>query len=391
MVDDALALGVKHAALNCNLADLLDLTKATNSIPHQWEGRDYSFHHAAITHLDNQVKPLASAGVLVSLIILVYESPQPELNKLLIHPRYDRSAPNHLGAFNTVTIDGRSAFQACLSFLAARYGSSKSPHGRVVNYIIGNEVNSHWFWSNMGRVSMEQFADDYLTSVRLAHEAIKAHDSTARVFVSLEHHWNINYPGGDKTQTFAGRPFLEYFAKQAQKGGDFPWHIAFHPYPEDLFEARTWLDKSATFDENTPRITFRNLPLLIRFLEKPEFQHGGKTRRVILSEQGFHAKPTAEGELIQAAAYAYAYKQTETLPGIDAFILHRHVDHSQEGGLNLGLWERKSDSIATPGRRRKIYDVFRTADTPAQEENFRFALPIIGLSKWEDLNKPTQP
>ena len=394
MVDDALALGVKHAALNCNLADLLDLSKATQSIPHQWQGRAYSFHQPAITRLDQQIKPLADAGVLVSLIILVYESSQPELNKLLLHPSYDRTAPNHLGAFNTVTEDGRGAFQACLSFLAARYGSAKSPHGRVVNYIIGNEVNSHWFWSNMGHVSMERFADAYLTSVRAAHDAIKVHDATARVFVSLEHHWNIHYPGGDESQTFAGRPFLEYFAREARKGGDFPWHVAFHPYPENLFEPRTWLDKSATFEESTPRITFRNLPLLIKFLAKPELQYAGQPRRVTLSEQGFHAKPGPEGELLQAAAYAYAYKQAEALPGIDSFILHRHVDHSHEGGLNLGLWERKPDSIATPERRRKIYEVFRNADTSNQTEAFRFALPLIGLSSWDslkeqDISKPS--
>ena len=91
--------------------------------------------------------------------------------------------------------------------------------------------------------------------------------------------------------------------------------------------------------------------------------------------------------MLQAAAYAYAYKQAEALPGIDAFILHRHVDHSHEGGLNLGLWERKPDSIATPERRRKIYEVFRNADTSNQTEAFRFALPVIGLSSWDSLKE----
>ncbi len=385
MVDDALSLGIKHAALNCDLAGLLELTNSAHSISHTWQGKPYFFRESTVSHMDQQIKPLASAGVLVSLIILVYESQNPEVNRLLIHPGYDKKAPNRLGAFNTVTTEGKAAYQACLSFLASRYGSSKSPHGRVVNYIIGNEVNSHWFWSNMGRVSMEQFADSYLISVRAADEAVKMHDKAARIFVSLEHHWNIHYPGGDASQTFAARPFLEYFASKARVEGDFAWHVAFHPYPENLFEPRTWLDKSATFDPDASRITFRNLPLLIQFLEQPALKYKDQPRHVILSEQGFHAKAGAEGELLQAAAYAYAYKQVEALPSIDAFILHRHVDHSHEGGLNLGLWERKADSIATPGRQRKIYEVFQAADTTNQTEKFSFALPIIGITSWDQL------
>ena len=48
--------------------------------------------------------------------------------------------------------------------------------------------------------------------------------------------------------------------------GDVDWNVAFHPYPENLFEPRTWLDQSATASDDTPRITFKNIELLPRFL-----------------------------------------------------------------------------------------------------------------------------
>ena len=86
--------------------------------------------------------------------------------------------------------------------------------------------------------------------------------------------------------------------------------------------------------------------------------------------------------IIQAAAFCYAYKKIERLNGIDAFILHRHVDSAQEGGLLLGLRSNQpKDGDSQP--KKKIYDCFRAADTPEWEKAFEFALPVIGLRSWD--------
>lgn len=386
MVDDALALGIKHAALNVNFAQLVLPAASAGCITENFGGTDYYFSPSYAAHLDSQIKPLSASDVVVSLILLFYRSSDEALNRIMLHPRYDSAAPNHLTAFNTSTAEGAGHYAACVEFLAKRYSAS-SQHGRVWNYIVGNEVNSHWFWSNMGRVTMEEFADDYLRAVRLASESVRRHSRHARIYLSLEHHWNIRYPGGDERQAFAARPFLEYFAKQARQGGDFDWHLAFHPYPENLFECRTWNDKSALPSDDTPRITFKNLEVLTRFMSRPEMHFQGKPRRIILSEQGFHSPETPEGLTLQAAAYCYAWRKIMAQPSIDSFILHRHVDHGQEGGLNLGLWTRnkKAGHPAEPAEKKPIYAVFRQADTPQWEEAFRFALPIIGLTNWAEL------
>lgn len=387
MVDDAIALGIKHAALNINFSQMIDLSRRTNSFPWDVDGHTIHFHRGYIESLDRQIGPLAEKGIVISLILLVYQAGDAELNRLLLHPNYDKSAPNRLGAFNTVTEEGARHFRACVEFLADRYAREPRYGGRVVNFILGNEVNSHWFWANMGRVAMETFAEDYLRTARIANTALRKTSSSARLYLSLEHHWNIRYPGGDARQTFAGRPFLEYFNRRAKAQGDFDWHLAFHPYPENLFEPRTWNDKSATTNDNTPRITFKNLELLPRFLRQPDFLHHGQPRRIILSEQGFHTVDKPDGERWQAAGYAYAYYKTANLPDIDSFILHRHVDHGAEGGLNLGLWARNTagKSIAEPARKKLIYDVFLKADTDQWREAFEFALPIIGIQRWEEL------
>lgn len=389
MVDDALALGIKHAALNINFSQMLDLAARTNSYPWTVDGAPVHFHRSYINSLDRQVKPLARAGVVISLILLAYESGDTNVNRVLLHPNYDRTSPNHLGAFNTVTAEGVRAFRACVEFLAHRYANDPDCGGRVANFILGNEVNSHWFWANMGRVSMETFAEDYLRTARIASTALQTVSSSARLYLSLEHHWSIRYPGGNAEQAFAARPFLDYLNRRATEQGNFAWHIAFHPYPENLFEPRTWNDKSATTNSDTPRITFKNLEMLPRYLRQPALRYRGEARKIILSEQGFHTPDKPDGELRQAAGYAYAWVKCAALPEIDAFILHRHVDHGAEGGLNLGLWTRKKDgrSHADPERKKLSYEFFRLADTPQWKEAFAPALPVIGITNWDQVTR----
>ncbi|MSU58189.1 MAG: hypothetical protein EXS35_08415 [Pedosphaera sp.] len=383
LVDDALALGVKHAGLNFNLSDLIAPRGGTNDPSWEFAGRRYHFQRGNLEGMDQRIKALSDRGVVVNLIVLTYQSGDPEVDRILIHPRCATNAPNRLGNFNTVTDEGRRWLAATLEFCAERWSRPDQRYGRVVGYIMGNEVNSHWWWANTGRVSMKEFADDYLRTVRLAHKAIRKESSWARVYLSLEHHWNIRYAAGDEKQSFPARAFVDYFARQARAGGDFDWQLAFHPYPEDLFEPRFWNDKTATTNIlTTPRITFKNIELLPAYLCRRELLFHGQPRRIILSEQGFHTPKGADGELIQAAAYCYAYKKIERLDGIDAFILHRHVDNAHEGGLLLGLRSNQPRE-GEPRPRKKIYECFRAADTPEWEKAFAFALPVIGMRNWD--------
>src|SRR5205807_2283651 len=113
-------------------------------------GATYRFSRGGVESLDRQVKRLSEGHVIVSLIILAYESSRPEVNRLMLHPLYDRKAPNHLAAFNTATAEGIDQLAAMIEFLAQRYSREDQQFGRAVNFIIGNELNSHWFWYNMG-------------------------------------------------------------------------------------------------------------------------------------------------------------------------------------------------------------------------------------------------
>ncbi len=385
MTEDAVALGVRHAALNVNLTSLMDPEGRPDSYEWIVAGRRHGFDRAAIDALP--VKPLSDSGAAVTLILLAYASGDPARDAIWLHPRYDSRAPNRLGAFNPVTEDGARWLQAAVEFLCHRFSRPGSPHGQVAHLIVGNEVTAHWHWANMGEVPASIFIKDYLRSVRLIHAAAARVTSSIRVHLSLDHHWNLTY-GNAPLRAIPGRRLIDDFARTARLEGDFPWHVAYHPYPEDLFKAATWKDTSAFPAPTSPRITFKNLEVLTTYLARPELTWNRQPRRILLSEQGFHSDGTPRGDQLQAAAYAYAWHKVDSLPGIDAFILHRHVDHRDEGGLNLGLWRRRPGSIADPESPKPIHEVFRMADTPGRDEAFAFALPIIGVPDWSHVRVP---
>ncbi len=383
MADDALSLGIKHAALNLNLTALIDPSRQPNNYSWRMDGETYFFNRNYLDSL--RIKQLSDAGVNVSLIILAYQT-RDQTRDVLLHPWFDASAPNHLGAFNVRTAAGVKWFKAAMEFLADRFSGTNFTNGRVWGYIIGNEVNSHWHWYNLGNAPVNLVAQEYEKAIRLAHIAVRKSSASARVYLSLEHHWNISYER-NQFHTCAGRTLLDEFNRLAQMGGNYDWQLAFHPYPENLMDPRTWLDKTATLDENTPRITFKNIELLPRYLGQPVLRFEDKPRRAILSEQGFNSGDDVEMELFQAAAYCYAYKKVENLDGIDSFIYHRHVDNIGEGNAHFGLWRRQPNSNGTPHSQKPIYRAFQAADTRDWAQVFEFALPLIGINRWEELTR----
>ncbi len=372
MVDDALALGIHHAGINVNLTALFDAKSKPDT-------GDFVFNQNYLTALDRQIKPLSDKGVLVYLIIIAYPSKNPAIDAVVLHPGHRKDYKFSVGAVNT-----KSGFlNAVMSMLAERWSGAHPDHGRVWGWIIGNEVNSHFLWNNMGLVPLETAASEYEKAFRIMHTAIRKHSQNARTYLSSDHHWSSSMHNVSPQEATPGRDFLDTFARLVRERGDFDWNVAWHPYPEDLGNPRAWADKTVTHDDNTNKVTFKNLEVLPSHLTKAELLFNGKPRRIILSEQGFHTLLTPDGKQLQAAAYAYAWEKIQTLPTVDAFIYHRHVDHAQEGGLRLGLWRNAPNSIADPHSKKLIYELFQKAGTPAWRAAADTLLPVTGMQAWD--------
>jgi hypothetical protein len=375
-VDDALALGIGHGTINVSLGSLIDFSRDPKNPTWEVDGQSYSFNRRYLDALP--VKRLSDAGVQVYLILLAHRTGRADADRALLHPSHDRLV-NGIGAFNTVTEEGTRTFRAACEFLAHWFCREGDEHGRVTGFIVGNEVNAHREWYNFGVRPRADAVAEYERPLRIAHTAIRSQSANARVYCSLTHHWTAA-PGPEQ---MGGRFFLEHLARLARMGGDYDWRVAHHPYPENLFEPRFWKDRRSTGDFNTRYLTFKNLEVLAAWMGRPEMRYRGQVRPVILSEQGFHSDNTPAGDEAQAAAFCLAWKKVASLPEIEAFVLHRHVDHKMEGGLNLGLWRRRAESVATPGETRRIYECFKAAGTAGEEEAFRFALPVVGIQTWD--------
>jgi hypothetical protein len=182
-----------------------------------------------------------------------------------------------------------------------------------------------------------------------------------RIYISLDHFWSSANFDEDPLKYYPSRSVLENVNSSCLKDGQIPWNLAHHPYPEDLRFPDFWNDYTATDSLDTCRITFKNLELLVKVLEQPNYLFEGKRRRIILSEQGFNSHYTPESEILQAVAYGRAYKKVMQIPEIDSFILHAYRDCKEEFGLNLGLLRRKIESNEIDGP-KPMYYVFKAID-----------------------------
>lgn len=393
--DDAEELGNQHAGINVAFNELMQLEDEgpENTITFVSQGREFYFDRTAVEDRDRQIKPLSDNNQIVNLILLVYASSDPNsAASVLIHPDADPSGGPVFG-FNTATAEGVAYYTAAMEFVTQRYTREDEQFGRAVGYIVSNEVDAQWTWSNMGEKTLDEFLVFYERALRITDRAARAAYSGARTYTSLTHAWTI--PAGanpdpeNPTRYYEVKDFVDGLNALTKAHGDYPWYVAHHPYPENLFDPAFWEDTTATSDvETTPRITFKNIELLPEYLGREQLLYQGQPRRIILSEQGCNTPGEGlEAEQLQAACYALAYYKVRFLDSIDNFILHRHVDHKVEGGLRLGLWtwDDARPEPSSPDEQKVIYDVFKYIDTERSLEVTDFALDVIGIDDWAEL------
>ena len=401
--DDFAATGAAWAKQDIDIATLLDCVSPAPALSFEFEGRKVGLRSSAVAALDGAVKGLNDRGGAVVGVLLNYvkkpKGADPgSVGSPLVHPLTPvKDVPTGVVAFNTATAEGLFLYRAITHWIIERYTDPAEPHGRMTGLVIGNEVQSHWAWYNLGETSDDVVIREYSAALRIADLAARSVHRDFRIYISMEHHWTLRGGSDDGAREMPGTVLLRGLATEAKRAGDFPWHLAFHPYPESLFDARFWNDKTAPLRLDAPRITFHNLEVLTAFLRQPEFLYQSQPRRIALTEQGFHRPKGADGETVQAAAFAYAWKRIQALPEIESFIYHRHVDHPNEGGLLLGLREYDAKAPHGMGAKRIIWDTFRKAGTPEEDAAFAFALPVVGRKDWSNIvamkldNSPAAP
>lgn len=373
-------LGIGSVTVNVPITAYMFTSDRGNCISHTYGGITYYFDRGGIENLDATFRATTKRNIVVSAILLIQPAascPDPEIGRLLQHPDYTSQGIYTMP--NMTNPESVNCYAAALDFLASRYCRADNQYGRINYWIMHNEVDMGLDWTNMGAKSIWLYTDTYMKSMRMCYNIARQYDPNAEVLGSFTHHWaqssGANHPSKD---------MLEMIVKYSKLEGDFKWGVAHHPYPDDLSEPKTWLDKNATFSMSSPKVTFKNLEVINKWILESENLYMGTTKRTLwLSENGTNSPTYSEEDLNeQAAGFAYAWKKIKALDGIDGIQWHNWIDNRSEYGLRIGL-RRYPDDEEDPLGKKHVWYAYQAAGTDQEDTVFEPYLAIIGISDWD--------
>ena len=383
MLGDAMELGVKHTTINIPYHHIIG-----GNLKYHYNGKDYYFNEELIASYDKMISSFSNNGIIVTAILLNgWNDAHPELHEAGLA----KSSSAFYYGFNVSTPEGYETTRALFSFMAERYSGADYKHGRVSNWIVGNEVNNNKNWNYVGPMDLASYTKLYEKNFRVAYTAIKSRSKNARVFFSTDYEWKKQ----NTNLQYAAKDFIDLFNAGISAEGNIEWGLAYHPYPYPMTEPEFWDDDQTGMVNETfesPVINFKNLHVLTDYFQQAHMRTaGGQVRHIILSEEGFTSDSISRGKVydIQAAAFAYAYYLVDNNPYIDAFILNRQVDAitEVETSCAFGLWtvdmSRPDKVIAVMPK--NIYQVFKHIDTRKSLRYSEFAKSIVGISDWSEV------
>lgn len=383
MLGDAMELGVKHTTINIPYHHIIG-----GNLKYHYNGKDYYFNEELIASYDKMISSFSNKGIIVTAILLNgWNDAHPELHEAGLA----KSSSAFYYGFNVSTPEGYETTRALFSFMAERYSGADYKHGRVSNWIVGNEVNNNKNWNYVGPMDLASYTKLYEKNFRVAYTAIKSRSKNARVFFSTDYEWKKQ----NTNLQYAAKDFIDLFNAGISAEGNIEWGLAYHPYPYPMTEPEFWDDDQTGMVNETfesPVVNFKNLHVLTDYFQQAHIRTaGGQVRHIILSEEGFTSDSISRGKVydIQAAAFAYAYYLVDNNPYIDAFILNRQVDAitEVETSCAFGLWtvdmSRPDKVIAVMPK--NIYQVFKHIDTRKSLRYSEFAKSIVGISDWSEV------
>ncbi len=382
VTDDVNDLGSKSVTVNLLMSNnFLSLTPTTTS--YVYNGKTYYFNPTFVSGLDATFKSCSDNDILASIILLLPKDAPGALKSILTHPDADPSAFYSMA--NLTTLTGLTYYSAMVAFLADRYNRPDNLYGKITNWIIHNEVDAASTWTSAGEKSVQTYTELYDRSMRTVYYTIRQFNPAAKVFFSATHNWTtpIDYSTKD---------MLGLMNSFVAKEGDYEWGLAHHPYPQ--VGSAPWTDTQVSNDINsTPLITPKNIELLDTYMRlKTSLYKGLKVRSLMFTEQGVNVGSGTDATTLsnQAAGVAYFWKKFSRLPSLEAVQYHRRVDNSTIFPVNFGLWTSNAASTAPEKQdfKKPSWNVWQAAGTGTETSAFAFALPIIGVSNWEQTFNP---
>ena len=360
-------LGVAQLVYNLYLGDIVGPSSdpALPTIEFPYCGAVYQFNTKALQQYDGFVGWCSGNGFQLTMTII---NNKTAAGADLIHPqsRDGHKCPGY--AMNTKEAGGTAHLKAIATFLAARY-SGTDGHGKIDNWVIGNEVNARTEWYHMSSSNLELNVSEYVKAFRIFYNGIKSVNANARIYNSIDQEWGRKSNPG----CFLSREYLDRFTYYINREGNIDWGLSFHPYNAPLFDPYAWKQQAQYVrnDVSTPYITMENIYVLTDYMSQPGYlAPNGQVRSISLSEIGF---TSSFGQEAQTASIVYSYLMAEANPHIDAFILFRETDdaHEMESHIAQGL----KNLDGTP---KQAYGCYKALGTGAAGSAKSIASQIIG-------------
>ena len=365
--DDYKTLGIHNCTKNIVLHTLIAQKAGSDTFLHHFNGRTYHIRRRAANRLDRAMLEMDKLKIVVSAIILIAK------NLPMTHPD---CAPQGIWAMpNMVERNGWNYYAAGLDFLAQRYSRPDRKYGRITHWIMHNEVDAGWVWTNAGRKPLHTYFDLYYRSMRTMQATARRYGVAGNILISLTHHWTSAH----NHLCYRPKDMIDLLGKRSDLEGDFDWGLAYHPYPQNLRDPRTWLDKKATFSFETTFITPKNLEVLDAYMRQTHMLYAGRPRTIVLSEQGSNSRDHSPASYRdQAAGLAWTWLKFEKLDTIESYVHHRWMDAKPggEGGLLLGFWTNLPGE--NPRHRKKpAWEIYRQLGSREHHKAINYVKSVI--------------
>ena len=373
--------------LNCGYACyILSVNKffEGSGVSYTYNGKNYSFSSSQVAQYDLIVPAISNQGV--NLIMVVMNGYSAATADMVPAAARVASGQIYSYGFNVQEQIPTEKLEALMSFLASRYNGTG--HGTIHSWVVGNEVNNNMPAHYIGNMSVEQYAADYATQFRVIYNAVKSQNRDARVYTNIDQRWS--FVDAANPLQYPSKTFIDLFASNIKSTGDIDWALSIHPHAIPMSNARFWTIPApysglnlVNGSDNTKMATVQNMEVFVNHMKQAQMlSPAGTVRHIIITELGFSSTTTSEGyvsdQQTQAAAMVYAFKKFQSLPEIEAFIIHKHLDDAGEVAIG------RSYGLKTISNTPKFaYNVFKTMDS--NPSTCDFALPIIGVSSWQQL------
>lgn len=318
-----------------------------SDLAYEYEGKIYYFSSSILAYRE-KLKKLRKNGIVVTGVFYLAD-------KSMTRYMLPSAAAADKSQSTTFSLNTDNKNRKTLEALFSCIGHYFTTGGALMgNFVFGNESNNRRTYCFSGQIGYASYIRHYCESYRMFNTAIKSQYRNARVYISLDHNWNLSF---DLEGSYNAGSFLKAVAKKFSETGDIHFDLALHPYPSPEQDPRFWIRSRLVSDAaDTQQYTMYNMDVMASYLKNTY----GKNVHIILPETGINSKYQGrEMQEYQAASIAYSYYLTEFNPDIDMIGIHREMDDPSEAviGFYVGLY---GSSFRSPKMASKVFKYMDT-------------------------------